>query len=449
MRHVVLDTNVPLNDAKDLLLEDTIVYLPETVLAELDSKKGGFDEINFQAREAARILESAEILGTKELEWGTITTLKIECKYELGIVSLNSYVADANDYGGNDRRIIEVTQALGCELITGDIHMKFQAVAKGVKVSSLNVVEDTPVEFVKEMLIEDIEVFRTLHNSDVLKVDPKYVVGNYSYKFTCSTTNQMKLATVANGFISVLGKDTEDKLRRQRCAPINSEQLLASKAIQDPASDLILIEGLAGSGKNVVALSNAIRLVETNRDKYTSIVYIRSPQNDEDKGEDIGYVSGNDEKYAMYLGPMEDTVDFIVRSEINTKGKKKDEIDVLVAEKREKLVNDCCMQSMISTGLRGRTFHNTIFIVDEAQNGSCATTQKILTRVGKDCKVIVVGSQRQIDNKYVNKYNNGLAVLMDEADTRSVDTDIGIFAITLHKVVRSEMALFAEGLFSK
>lgn len=444
-----MDTNILLNNAQDMLVEDTLVILCETVLSETDKHKGGFEEINFQARAAARILESAEIVVTRHPKYGTITELLVQSKYMLGIVALNSYEADAADYGGNDRRIIEVAQKLGCPLMTNDLHMKFQAIAKGVEVTSLKAVEDVPIEFVKELAVEDDEQFRTLHNSDVLGIDPDYQIGNYSYKFTNPNTNQMKLATVTNGFVSVLGDTTEKDLRKQRCGPINSEQLLASKAIQDPTMDLVLIEGLAGSGKNVVALSNAIRLVETNRDKYSSIVYIRSPINDEESGEDIGYLAGNDEKMSVYLGPMEDTLDFIVRSEINPKGKKKIEIDQMVEEKRDKLVADCGMESMISTGLRGRTFHDTVFIIDEAQNGNTATTQKILTRVGKNCKVIVIGSQRQIDNKYVNKYNNGLAVLMDEANRRMVDTDINMFAITLHKVVRSDMALFAEGLFSK
>jgi predicted ribonuclease YlaK len=107
------------------------------------------------------------------------------------------------------------------------------------------------------------------------------------------------------------------------------------------------------------------------------------------------------------------------------------------------------MESILTTGLRGRTLHNTIVIQDEWQNASQATAQKVLTRTGKNCKVIVTGSQNQIDSKYVTKYNNGLAVLMGEARERNIATDVNMFAIELTKVVRSEMALFAEELFTK
>ena len=316
--------------------------------------------------------------------------------------------------------------------------------------TDLKLIDDTNFTFVKELEVEDVEVFRTLHNSDILSIDKDYKLEHYSYKFSNTETGQIKLATINNGFIRVLGKDIEKSLRLQDCPPINSEQLLASKAIQDPLIDLVMIEGQAGSGKNIVALSNAIRLLRTSRDKYTSILYVRTPQNDESPGEDIGYLSGNDEKYALYLGPMEDTIDFIVRQGIKQKGnEKRAEYEERVQKAIEALKEECKMESILTTGLRGRTLHNTIVIQDEWQNASQATAQKVLTRTGKNCKVIVTGSQNQIDSKYVTKYNNGLAVLMGEARERNITTDVNMFAIELTKVVRSEMALFAEELFTK
>lgn len=453
--YTVLDSNIILLDANNLLtaVKDGVAVIPETVLAELDGKKNGFEEINYQARGFARLLSNGEIQAVDKQETMVVTRLIVEGK-SVDIVSLNEYKADPLAYGGNDARIIEVAKAYTelygkTTLMTNDMLMKFQAGAAGLEVTSLKIVDDTENEFVKELLIEDSEVFRTLHNANILEVDPEYKVGNYSYKFTCNNTNQLKLATISNGFITVLGKETETQLRKQRCAPINAEQLLVSKAIQDPVVNLVLMEGLAGSGKNIVAVSNAIRLMDQNRDKYSSIVYMRSPQNDESPGEEMGFLSGNDEKVALYLGPMEDTIDFIVRSEVNPKGKKKDEIDTIVSEKKDKLVKDYGIESMVTTGLRGRTFHDTIVIVDEAQNGSAATTQKVLTRIGKNCKVLVIGSLAQIDSKYVNKYSNGFSVLLNEAEQRNIDEDINMFAITLTKVVRSDMAMFAESLFTK
>ena len=460
MRYLILDTNIPLTDATAILTlgtePDTTIVLPETVLAELDEKKNGFDEINWQARATARILASGVIVETSERPYGTRTVMDVQ-GVRVIIIGLNKYDASPSEYGGNDQRIIQVAKTLTdtlnkdeVVLMTIDFYMRIRAQAIGVKTMDYKIINDAEFEFVKEMLIEDAEVFRTLHDSRIYDVDIDYKIENYSYKFTSADTEQVKLATIVNGLIKVLGKETETELRKQECPPINAEQLLVSKAIQDPKVDIVMIEGQAGSGKNITALSNAVRLLQTSRDKYTSIVYIRTPINDEDKGEDIGYLSGNDEKLAIYLGPMEDTIDFMVRNKIKARpGDKSGDLELRVQEGIDKLKADCNMESIITTGLRGRTFHNAIVILDEWQNASQATCQKVLTRIGKDCKVIVIGSQRQIDNKWVTKYNNGLAVLMGEARDREIETDMTMYAIELKKVVRSNMALFAERLFTR
>ncbi len=459
MRHLILDTNIPLTDANAILTlgnePGVTIVLPETVLAELDSKKSGFEEINWQARATARLLANANVVSIDKREYGTRTELNVEGHTVL-IVGLSAYVAHPSEYGGNDQRIIETALALQealpndeIVLMSIDYYMRLRAQAVGLNVVDYKIIEDADFEFVKEFIVNDIEQFRGLHDSEILLIDPEYKLENYSYKFTNPETNQMKLATISNSLIKVLGKETEAELRKQDCPPINAEQLLMSRAVQDAKVDLVMVEGQAGSGKNITAVSNAMRLFRANRDKYASIVYIRNSINDEEKGEDIGYVSGNDEKYGIYLGPMEDTLDYITRSRMPRKsGDKRDEYELKVQEKIEELKKEFGMESIITTGLRGRTFHNAIIILDEWQNTSQATCQKVLTRMGKDCKVIVIGSQRQIDNKWVTKYNNGFAVLMGEAQNRVVEAGVNMFAIELKKVVRSEMAEFAEKLFT-
>ena len=459
MKRLVLDSNILLLDAKNILTlgKDAVIVLPEIVLKEVDNKKSGFNELAYQARQMGRILATFEVVGTARIEGAVITTLlNMSEKVTVEVVSLERYDdIDSNDSGANDQKIIQIAQKMqelrgNTTFITNDVLARIRAIAVGLNVTDLKLIDDAEFEFTKELEIKDPEVFRTLHDSDIYQVDPKYKLENYSYKFTDEITGQIKLATVTNGFIKVLGKDTEKVIRQQDCAPINSEQLLASKAILDQSIDLVVIEGQAGSGKNIIALSNAIKLFKTNRDKYRSIMYIRTPQNDEQPGEDIGYLSGNVEKYAMYLGPMEDTLEFLVRHNLKQKNnEKKQEFEERVAAKMLELKEECGMQSTITTGLRGKTFHNTIIILDEWQNASQATSQKVLTRVGKDCKVIVTASQAQIDNKYVTKYNNGLAVLMGEARERAVDAEISMFAIELKKVVRSKMAEFAEKLYTE
>lgn len=457
MNYIVLDTNIVLLDHLNVTTlgsDGSTIVLPSTVVQETDAKKSVPGELGYQARSFGRMVARGTIHDPFTTNNLVITPITLDCGTLVHITSTNFYpdFTDLDPSILNDRKIIEVALQYqnsysDITFISNDVMARISATSLGLHSIDLKVTENTSYEFVKSFQVSDPEAFRTLHNSPIVTIDPDYKPEYYSYKFTCSTTNQVKLATVSNNIVSILGKDTERDIHKQDCQPINSEQLLASKAILDPTTDLVIIEGLAGSGKNIVALSNAIRLVRTSRDKYDGIVYVRTPINDESPGEDIGYLSGNEEKLAMYLGPMEDTVDFVVRNKFKKKTNESiEDYEARISESSTKLRSECGIESAISTGWRGRTLHNKIVILDEWANASLATSQKMLTRIGKNCKVIVIGSLNQIDSPYLSKFNNGMSILLDEAANQKVETNISMFAINLHKVVRSDMALFAEKL---
>jgi len=183
------------------------------------------------------------------------------------------------------------------------------------------------------------------------------------------------------------------------------------------------------------------------RGEYGGILYIRVSVDDVPKEEEIGFLSGNDEKLAPYLHPLDDTLDFLARARNKApknRGKEYEEKIAMIIEEMKERYN---IRGMIGLGMRGRTFDNEVIIIDEAQNMSKASMQKILTRIGKNCKVIVIGSNKQIDNPYITKYTNGLSTLLD-ASTRE-HNNIRMYAVTLDKVVRSSIAEFAEDIFSK
>ena len=58
---------------------------------------------------------------------------------------------------------------------------------------------------------------------------------------------------------------------------------------------------------------------------------------------------------------------------------------------------------------------------------------------------IVIGSNRQIDNLYLNKYNNGLTTLLKQ--TNEAHPELKMFAIELEKAVRGKFAQFTERIF--
>jgi len=207
------------------------------------------------------------------------------------------------------------------------------------------------------------------------------------------------------------------------------------------------------SGKTLLAISAAMELIK--RKDFQRIVYIRNSVESLAKGEDVGYLSGNDEKFEIYNFPLFDTLAYIAskmiaRSNENKQGKGKldaQPTEELISEKVEQLVERFQVQTMWTGALRGRTISDAIVIIDEAQNMANSTMQLTLSRVDSSCKIIVLGSNRQIDNAYITKHTNGLTTLLNV--TKDSHEEVNLFGVELHKVLRGPITAFAEKVFEK
>lgn len=454
MAYLCLDTNIILLDANNLLTlgQSSTIVLPETVLDEADNKKSGFSEVAFQAREFGRLLTKATKVSTTTADNLVITHLSL-ASINIEVVSLLKYPDYSNTEPNiiNDRKIIEValeyqrTNRVPITFMSNDVLCRLRADSLGLETTDLKQVEVNSLEFTRSITI-DPEHFANLHNKSIHDVVPDHKHENFNYLFTDSFSGQVKLANIKNnGLIDILGKDTESDLRKQDAPPQNSGQLFLSRAIQDPLTNVVVVESLAGSGKTVTAISNAIQLVK--KGKFSSITYIRASVDDVDKAEEIGFLSGNDEKIQVYLHPLDDTLDFLARSNHKDSKLKGQDYEDLISEKVADMKAKYRISGIIGLGLRGRTFTNTIAIIDECQNMSKASLQKVLTRFGKDCKIILIGSNRQIDNAFVTKYTNGLSTVL--ASCREPNDLVKIHAVPLTRVLRSPTAEWAELIFTK
>lgn len=453
MQYIVLDTNIILNNAHNIFTfpDNTTIVIPETVVDELDSKKSVIGEIGFQAREFGRLLARATKLPLERTSALTIAKFELD-GVQIHLTSTSNYpnYSDTSPSVINDRKIIEIAKQYKVIYNTVtfysiDVMCRTRAESEGLSTSDFKEVERTEYEFVKTISL-DFDTFSNVHNKPILTIDPDYKPENYSYVFISPDTNQHKLANIYNGNIDVLGKVTETELRSQAITPANNEQLFLSRAIQDTTIDVIILEALSGSGKTLVSLSNAMAMINRNN-SYESILYIRASVNDVPNEEEVGFLPGLEEKFAVYYHPIKDALDHIARKKLSASKLKGEDLEAAVVEEVDKLIAKHRIQCMTGLGMRGRNFTNCIAIIDEVQGQSKASLQKMLTRFGKGCKVIIVGSQRQIDNKFLTKFNNGLSVLLDDCATES--HLIKKFAINLRKVVRSPLAEWAEHLFSK
>lgn len=461
-KYYLLDTNILLEDATNIFrLSDesrNLIILTEIVLDEIDSKKSGFDEINFQAREFARILENSKIISSKKYKDKKIIRLNILNEFNtiVDIVSKDEYIASSKNISLNilnDRKILEIANEIEefyenkIIFISMDIMARTRALSLDIKTDALNGKEsiDFDYNFIKsiEINFEDLEF---LDNQEIVKFDKEYNVDEFSYCFKVKSSDQVVLASIQNKKIKLLN---EEEVRDQIITPLNKEQLFFSNAIINHFYNVLIVEAKAGSGKTLLALSGALKLVKQKH--FQKIIYIRNSIESLDKGEDVGYLPGLEEKFRIYNHPLMDSLDYIVRSEHKRKRSKKIETPYTPLEdseanaRVEQLIANYGIETMWVGEMRGRTLSNSFIIIDEAQNMSNKTMQMVLSRIDSSCKVVILGSNKQIDNFYVNKYTNALTTLLKS--TKNENNFVNIFAIKLEKVLRGPITEWAESIF--
>lgn len=159
----------------------------------------------------------------------------------------------------------------------------------------------------------------------------------------------------------------------------NKEQQELVRLMNENNRPIIICTGNAGTGKTFAALIAALQMKQEK--KYSTIVYGRNPV---PIGEDMGFLPGGlDEKYGPYMGPLYDNLEAIASLS-------KDNLNPKELAQRIEMVPIAF--------LRGRSFRDTVLIIDEAQNLDLTALKAILTRVGDYSKVVLLGSMNQIDD---------------------------------------------------
>jgi len=355
------------------------------------------------------LLNSSEIVGVKEENGLKITEIFINNgkRVTIQVISKDKYTIDSEDVPSNiinDRKIIEIANNIKTifdedkvEFMTLDIMAKFRAVSLGITVGEFSVSNDKEVQLFWKLEMTD----GAKESYDKFELETYDVPNSVQGLEVIDSKGSHFYYKSGNSFLKI----DENELKRQNIKPRNVGQKILSSQVLDESIDVVISDSPAGSGKTLIALSNAMRLLDTHKDKYDKIVYIRKTVISDT--EELGFMPGTlEEKMSGYLAPLYSNVEFIVEQKFKKKLTKEE-----FSDKVDELFNRYQIQSMYEGHLRGGNIRNAILICDEFQNNSVSSAKTILTRVGENCKVIVLGSNRQIDSKYLNKHNNALTYL--------------------------------------
>ena len=396
----ILDTNIILQNLQNLYKisdnKTNHIVIPETVLLELEDKKKLVNELGYYSREFARLLAKMKI---KEVDYKTgFKVVKLyDEEVNLDIISKDKYetqIEQIHISESNDKRIIEVASIAqeyykGCKTIflSLDVYARTFALFKGIKTETLHDDKSTvpKFNFVKSLKI-DSSKFNSLENKDIFSVDETYEMENFSYSFESDDGN-VEYAIIANGKIDIL-KETDFKALNVK--PVNLKQKLFTKAILSYMYDLLVIDAKAGSGKTLMSIVSAMRLIDLGF--YDKIVYVRNSIKSLDKGAEVGFLAGNDEKFRIYNMALYDTLEFISKKHLK-KSENKEKQESIIS-KIEELKSKYCIETLWPGEARGRTLSGSIVIMDEWQNSSEKTTQLILSRLDESCMAIIIGSNR-------------------------------------------------------
>ena len=394
-KYFVVDTSVLLYDMKSIhSFPGNEVVIPLIVLDELDRFKEKPGLIGESARYVNRFLDDLRALG--DINKGILLedngqTIRVELR------SAENKDLKGLDPSRGDNQIILTSLLLKNEnpetlvkVITKDINLRVKCDAVGLQA--------------EDYFKDDIDTEN--HYSGWKDVDLNKDQIDYFY-----SDNKLKLegdffenqfVVAANGQQSMLAIFKDGSLRPlthkiekvMKCTPRNKEQRFAIEALMDPDIPLVTLTGLAGSGKTFLTLMAALEGLHDG--VYKRIVITRSLQ---PVGRDIGFLPGTmEDKMDPWLAPIFDNV-------------------------RHAFKDTSYFQVQLQKGqievaplsfIRGRTFPDSFVLVDESQNATIHELKTIVTRVGENSKIVLLGDTDQIDTPYITQKSSGLSIVSEK-----------------------------------
>ena len=198
---------------------------------------------------------------------------------------------------------------------------------------------------------------------------------------------------------------------RKELKPKTRNQAFYIRAMAD--SDITFCSGPAGSGKTAVAVGLACEYLL--QDRINKIIITRPVV---ESGRGLGFLPGTlTDKILPYLIPtIEEMKLYLGKETFNM-------------YKGQELIELCPLEYM-----RGRNFHDTFMILDEAQNATYEQIKMFLTRIGVHSKAVINGDITQTD------LNHDVEGGLDECIERLQGVDgISICGLTSEDIVRNKI----------
>jgi PhoH-like ATPase len=451
-RIYVLDTNVLLHDPTSLFrFEEHDIFVPMTVLEELDEKKKGGSEVSRNGRQVSRFLNELIQRGNGHgiragLELLSPEGLNLRRGAEVGRLYFQERTA--NGHGKADNQILSAVIELrdqhpGREviLVTKDINLRIKATIYGIAAE----------DYENDRALDDFALLYTGSSelpADFWERHPEVQSWSERGRTYYKLDRRDDEAWYANQCLYLPG-DNEVELRvlavDDRRATLvllddhahpnhsvwgiaarNREQNFALNVLMDPDVDFVTLLGTAGTGKTLLALAAGLAQV-MDQQRYREIIMTRATVS---VGEDIGFLPGTEEeKMTPWMGALTDNLEVLANPEEGGSWGRQATNDLLASRIKIRSLNF----------MRGRTFLSRYLIIDEAQNLTPKQMKTLITRAGPGTKIVCLGNVEQIDTPYLTETTSGLTYAVDRFKEWSHSAHV-----TLRRGERSRLADFAS-----
>lgn len=211
--------------------------------------------------------------------------------------------------------------------------------------------------------------------------------------------------------------------QRYNVRPRNKNQARYLKELEDDTKNIVFAIGLAGTGKTILGVQHGIRMLQAGN---ISKIVITRPAVSVD--EELGFLPGTlNEKMAPWTRPIMDVfLDYYQQRNIN------------------RMLEEGIIEISPLAYMRGRTFHDSYIVFDEAQLCTTSQMKMALTRLGENSKMVVTGDLAQADRGTNNGLYDFINRLEDHSTPRISIVRFTVNDIERHPVVQDVLNIYGE-----
>lgn len=399
-KYIVADTNIwLLNPNWYENFKEEIIVIPQVVIEELDGKKSSYGVLGLNARQS--IKKISKVAEKYEELFSDYIALD---DYKFIIMSTPRYFDLDLDLSTNDNKIIACAFFLGENkendviLLSNDcnVRTKTSLYYQKYNVKSKELI-DGEVKTSDYYHIENInatdEILNNLYSGSLTTKDLQLSCDLINTPLYFRHKDEVVLATIKKNGIIVPLKNTKKTNFYDiggKIKPVNEYQKQFVNLIKDEAIKIVGCIGRSGSGKTLIALATALKMVDDGVYSHIKLIKPYIPL-----GQTVGYLKGD-------LDAKLDPIKQSFNSALECIG-----VDIETLEEKG-IASFSTLEFE-----RGKTYHSTLVIVDECQNLTNMEIKSLITRCGASSKIILLGDTKQIDSLYLSENYNGLSYVVD------------------------------------